>query len=356
MIIADVGISSLKAPLAHPFRTASGQHDRLDNILVRLTLDTGATGWGEAAIAPHITGETVSATQKNLRAIAALLPGRDVCTLSETIAALRRKYPHNMAAVAAVEMAWLDAACRNRGIPLWRWFAAAPPERLVSDVTLVIGSLRETRSAAGKFYRQGFRKFKIKIGRDWDLDFSRVMAVKTLAPRAQISLDANQGYTAEQTMEFLMKLKARRIHPVMIEQPVARDDIRGLCEIKRSGLAPVCADESARSAEDCRVLIREKAVDVINIKLMKSGFAESVKMVSLARRAGLKLMIGGMMESALAMTAAAHFAGALRCFDFIDLDTPYFIKGRWARSPYLNSKGVYNVKKAQRGIGLDVRV
>ena len=355
MRIIDMDLYPLKAPLVQPFRTTTGQHDRLDNILVRIRIPKGITGWGEAAIAPHITGETLEATYKNLQDIAVCLTGRDIRCLSELGAFLQEQYPRNMAAVAAVEMAWLDAVCRSRGMPLWRWFATVPPGRLKSDITLVIDSLRKTRYAAGKYFRQGFRVFKIKIGRDFDQDFSRVVAVQASAPRARIILDVNQGYTAKQTIEFLKKVRASRIHPVLLEQPVVRQDIDGLREIKRAGLASVCADESARNAEDCRLLIRHKAVDAVNIKLMKSGFSESLKMISVARRAGLRLMIGGMMESALAMTAAAHFAAALGCFEFVDLDTPYFIKGRWSRSPCLDSRGIYNVKKIKLGIGVDVK-
>ena len=87
---------------------------------------------------------------------------------------------------------------------------------------------------------------------------------------------------------------------------------------------------------------------------MKTGILHARKIALLAQAAGVKLMIGGMMESSLAMTTSAHVAAGLGCFDFIDLDTPFFIKKGWDKNPFLSSSGVYDLGKVKAGIGIKI--
>ncbi|MBF0594575.1 MAG: dipeptide epimerase [Candidatus Omnitrophica bacterium] len=254
----------------------------------------------------------------------------------------------NGAALAAFEMAVLDAFSRSMKIPLWRLFGDKPV-KLSTDITIVIGSLIEAEAAARDFYKRGFRTFKIKVGREPELDIERVLMVAKRAPKSSIILDANQAFTAPVMLKFLKTLKAKGVVPVLLEQPVKKDDWDGLKQLTRSAGIPVCADESVSSLKSAVFALKSGSVNAINIKLMKSGFLEGEAIVRLARATGAKLMIGAMMESALAITAAAHFAAGLGCFDFIDLDTTFFIKGPLARSPYVNVRGEFDVTKAKPG-------
>ena len=333
------------------FRVASGQHDSLENILFALELNDGTKGFGEAAVATHITGETIEKTLKNLKDIALRLKGRSPGDYLKISTELHERLPHNQSVVAAVEMALMDALSRYLRVGLWRLWGTTP-KRLRTDVTLVIADLEETVSSAKSFKAQGFRAFKIKIGRDMDMDLKRVEAICRIAPRAQIILDANQGYTAPQTLKFLRSLAKIGIVPALIEQPVARGDWEGLKQVTRESKVCVCADESASSLADAIRIIKEKAAGAINVKLMKTGLVQALEISRLAHAAGVKLMIGGMMESNLAMTASAHVAAGLGYFDFVDLDTPFFIKGEATRNPFLSSDGVYDLSKVKSGIGI----
>ena len=349
--IRNITVCALQASLIQPFRIATGQHNSLDNLLITLKLSDGTVGFGEAAIASHITGETIAQTKENLRTAAEHLKGcqaKDYLKISHW---LQEAFPRNRAASAAMEMALLDALTRQMKIPLWRMFGRRC-RRLKTDITIVVGSLQETKNNVNQFYRRGFRSFKIKIGWDMDLDFQRVAAAAKLAPKAQIILDANQAYDAAQALKFLKMLDKARIKVDLIEQPVPKADIDGLKRVTRLSKVPVCADESASSLGDVIGLIKNKAVNAVNIKLMKTGIIHSFEIACLARASNLKLMIGGMMESNVAMTAAAHLAAGLGCFDFIDLDTPFFIQGEEARNPYLTSSGIYDLTKAKTGIGI----
>ncbi len=349
--IIDVEVNLLTAALNQPFRTALGDHNTLENVLFTLKLGDGTVGRGEAAVATHITGETIDQTIRNLEMIGRSLIGRDASEYLKISSQLHERLPLNKCALAAIETALIDALTRQWGIPLWKFFGAHPL-KLASDITIVIADLKETEDSVRKYCKQGFHAFKVKIGRDEDLDFKRVLAVKRLAPKSAIYLDANQGYSAEQTLRFLKKLERARVRVDLVEQPVARDDWDGLKKVTRSTKVPVCADESARSLAEVARIIREKAAPVVNIKLTKTGIFESREIALLARANGIKLMVGGMLETSLAMTASAHMAAGLGCFDFIDLDTPFFVKDGLRGNPFLSRSGVYDLKKAKTGIGI----
>ena len=349
--IVKTSVKFFHAELNQPFRIASGQHDRLENILLTLELKDGTRAHGEAAVATHITGETVPVTMKNLKTIAQGLKGRSIDDYLDISSDLHEWLPHNGSAVAAVETAVFDALAQYLKMPLWRMWSVRP-KLLRTDITIVIADLEETKARAAAFYAQGFRAFKIKIGRDLDLDFKRVEAVRRIAPRSVIILDANQGYSAVQTLGFLNSLSRAGIVPDLIEQPVPKADWDGLAQVTRESKICVCADESASTLGDAIRIIKEKRAGAINVKLMKTGLVHALEISRLARAAGLKLMIGGMMESNLAMTTSAHIAAALGCFDFIDLDTPFFIKNEVKKNPYLSSQGVYDLSKVKTGIGI----
>ncbi len=352
MRIKHIEVKSLRAPLIQPFRVATGQHNSLDNLLIILKFDDGTIGYGEAAIASHITGETIEETRANLQTAAQCLVGflaSDYLRISKW---LHDSFPLNKSAVCAIEMALFDALTKSMKIPLWKMFGAQP-KMLKTDITIVISSLQETQDTTKTFYKKGFRSFKIKIGKDMDLDFKRVQAVSKIARNSSIILDANQGYTSKQTLQFLNMVQKAKIKVDLIEQPTAKADFEGLKQVTRLSKVLVCADESASSIADVIKLIQEKAVGAINIKLMKTGIVHSFEIARIAKASGLKLMIGGMMESNLAMSASAHLATGLGFFDFIDLDTPFFIKKEVARNPFLSDKGVYNLSQAKAGIGIN---
>ncbi len=351
LTIQSITVSPLQAPLLQPFRIAVGQHDTLDNVLVTLTLANGVKGYGEAAVATHITGETIPQTVQHLKSANRFLKGQDASDYLAISAQLHEAWPHNACAIAAVEMAIFDAMTRHLRMPLWRLWGHRPSQ-LNTDITIVIGDLNETAAKTKDFYRRGFRSFKIKVGRDMDLDIKRVLAVHAIARKSQIILDANQGYCAREALQLLKSLAKAGIVPHLIEQPVPKNDWDGLKQVTRSTKVCVCADESVSSLPQTIRAIKEKAVGAINIKLMKTGIVQSVAISRWAKANGLKLMIGGMMESNLAMTASAHLATGLGCFDFIDLDTPFFIKGAVDQNPWLSAKGVYDLSKVKAGIGI----
>jgi L-alanine-DL-glutamate epimerase-like enolase superfamily enzyme len=364
MVIDAAESTVIRAPLVTPFRIASGQHNELANVFLRLRSSDGICGYGEAAVAPHITGETVEGTLANLQAAAAALAGRSIDAPEEVCREFAPAFAGNHAGLAALEMALLDLTARTREIPFYKLFApatagTAPLLSFATDITIVIGSLEEARAAAEQFAAKGFKTFKIKIGRDEELDLRRILAVREIAPGSELILDANMGFNAERMLKFMERLDAASIRPLLLEQPVPKHDWQGLAAITAalagSGTL-VCADESVGSLADARRAIDTGSVSAINIKFMKSGILEGAEIARLASAHGLPLMLGAMMESSLAITASAHFAAGLGCFDFLDIDTTFFLQGALATSPYLDGSGRFDLHRAGHGIGVEVDV
>jgi L-alanine-DL-glutamate epimerase-like enolase superfamily enzyme len=223
-------------------------------------------------------------------------------------------------------------------------------------MTVVLGDVREAEIATHEILQRGIRFFKVKIGKDFDRDLDRVAAVTRIAGRCPVYLDANQGFTAVQTLKFLKELARLKMKPALIEQPVPKEDWEGLAKVTREGKVLVCADESVSSLQDAKRLIKEKAAGAINVKFMKTGILEAYGIARLAKRNGIKLMIGTMMETPLAVTAAAHFAAGVGGFDFVDLDAPFFMAESVTRGNFVTRSGVYDLRKIKAGIGVTAQL
>lgn len=340
-----------RAKLVCPFSTAKGQHDQLENVLFSVKLSSGVSGFGEAAVAAHITGETVPETLKNLKGAASRVIGRGLPEFPAIAEEFRKEFSKNKCALAAVEMALLDAATREKKIPFWRAFGTRL-RILRTDMTVVLGDIADAEAAARDILRRGIRTFKVKIGRNFDLDLKRVEVVAKLAEKCPVYLDANQGFSAAQTLKFLKELAGLKIRPALVEQPVPKEDWEGLAKVTREGKMLVCADESVSSLQDAKRLIRAKAAGAINIKFTKTGILEAYEIARLAKRNGIKLMIGTMIETPLAVTAAAHFAASFGGFDFVDLDAPFFMAENVTCGNFVSRSGVYDLSKAKAGIGV----
>ena len=349
--ITAVDVRPLDAALNEPFAIAGGRQAAARNLLVRVRLAGGAVGWGEGAPMPSYNGETQARALSGARAARRALLDQDAAGWRKLLEDIEAKLPHCGAARAALGLAVLDAWTRHAAIPLRALFGGAETI-LRTDITVSLVPAEAARLAALRIVARGVRDVKIKVGRDLDEDEARVRAVAGAARGLRLMLDANQGYGPRESLLLLRRLRRRGIVPVLFEQPAAAEDHAGLRAVARHGGVPVAADESACSREAVLRLAQGRAVQVINIKFMKCGVLEAWDIAAIARSASLRLMIGGNIESSLAMTAAAHFAAGLGGFSFVDLDTPLW----FARDPMtgvrLGPGGVYDLSGVKAGIGV----
>ena len=314
----------LDVPLRAPFVIATARLERVQNVAVRLRLAGGAEGWGET---PSLRPVTVEDQPTALAAVARAgewLPGRDAGAWRPLAAELGERLPGLAAVAAGIEMALLDALCHAWRVPLYRFFGGAT-DQVTTDITIPICPAGEAAELAAGYRAQGFDTIKTKVGLDLDADVRRLLAIRGAHPRCALVLDANEGFSADEALRALRELRAAGVQPALFEQPVARDDWEGLGRVTREGGVPVAADESCRTPADALRIAREGLAAVLNIKLVKSGVVGALEIAAIGRAAGLRLMIGGMVETRLAMGFAAHFAAGLGGFDFVDLDTPLLL-------------------------------
>jgi len=171
----------------------------------------------------------------------------------------------------------------------------------------------------------GFETLKIKVGKDPALDIERIKAIyAAVNQRALIRLDANQGWTPKQTVSVMRALEDSGVQLELLEQPVRGDDIEGMKYVTERIHTPVMADESSFGPKEAIEIIRQRAADIINIKLMKTGgISNAIKIADIAGIYGVNCMIGCMLESSIGVAAAAHIAVAKSSIiTKVDLDTP----------------------------------
>jgi L-alanine-DL-glutamate epimerase-like enolase superfamily enzyme len=320
--IRTLTAAPLDIPLHAPFGIAGGAQEIARNVLVTVELADGTRGYGEAAPFPAFNGETQAMALAAVEAALAVVEGADVREWRRIATSLRSLIG---SARCAIETAVLDALTQHAALPLWAFFGGAEA-RLETDMTVTTGTTDEAAAAGRGIMARGITTIKVKIGSgDVALDLERVLAIHAAAPAARLILDGNCGLTPAEMLDMLTQLSERRIGVALLEQPVAKDDLRGMRRVAEQSGVPVAADESAANAADVLRLVREHAANVINIKLMKGGIVEALEIAAVARAAGMGLMIGGMVESRLAMSVSACFAAGLGGFGFVDLDTPLFL-------------------------------
>jgi L-alanine-DL-glutamate epimerase-like enolase superfamily enzyme len=350
--IRSVTVEPLIIPLLEPFTIATGSVAEARNVLITITLDDGSTGCGESSPFPPSTGESQETALAAAQGCATLIEGKDAAHWRLLSKLMRSVYFSQMTAIAAIEMALLDALTRSYGIPLFIFFGGASSS-IETDMSIPMVTPEHSYELAKDIVARGIHCIKIKVGGDIRDDVARVEAIREGAPELGLLLDANQGYTANEALLCLEALDDRDIRPLMLEQPVHKDDYEGLRYVTQHTTVPIAADESAYNAANVAHLISMGAVNVINIKLMKCGFVEALDIAAVCRASHTQLMIGAMMESRLATSAAVHFVAGLGGFRYIDLDTPMLLADDPFTGGYEQRGGVYDVSGVKSGLGIE---
>lgn len=319
--IVSASAVPLDVAMRKAFGISGGAQVHAHNVLVRVTLASGDVGYGEAAPFPAFNGETQETALAALAPVMSVLVGED----AREGEALTSRFDLRSSASArcALETAVVDALAREARVPLVERFGGRE-RSLVTDVTVTTGTADEARADA--LAHPAFRTLKIKVGGyGVDHDVTRVLAIAAARPDAALFLDANGGFTVEEAVELARVLAARGVRLGMFEQPVAAGSFEALAEVRAKTGLPVALDESVASVDDVARAAAARAGDAVNVKIMKSGVFEAVRIAEAARAHGLRLMIGGLVETRLAMGTSAAIAAGMGGFDVVDLDTPLFL-------------------------------
>lgn len=325
-----------------------------NNVLFTVELADGNVGYGEAAPLPPYNGETQADALDALHSVRPWLVGRDARYWRELGVEFRRgAAARSGSALCAFETALLDAFTRSEQQPMWKFFGGATTE-LETDMTVTTGSAAEAAAGARDIRRRGIRMIKVKVGGATGAahDLARIAAIHEVAPDAPLILDGNAGLSRTGASELIRGLKRQAITPALLEQWLPKDDLEGMRLLGIESGWTVAADESVSSAADAVRVADAGAAHVFNIKLMKAGVAVALEIAAVARRYNLQLMIGGNIESILAMTTSACFAAGLGGFRFADLDTPLFLASNPFSGGYTMRDGVISVGHITGGHGV----
>ena len=297
MIITSVELREIRLPLVHFFETSFGRTTERRILLVRVTDKDGAEGWGEctAGEGPFYSDEWTETAWHTIKTfLAPMTVGKESGTAAETWELMSAVRGHRMAK-AAIETACWDLEAKNLGLPLWKHLGGTRKE-IACGVSI---GIQETLAALIEKIEtelaSGYQRIKIKIKPGWDLKI--IAQVRGKFPDIRLTADANSAYTIADVALFK---QMDQFDLMMVEQPLAHDDIFNHAELQKQIKTPVCLDESIHSSEDAKHAIALQAGRFINLKLGRvGGHAQAKKVERVCGEKNVPVWCGGMLESGI---------------------------------------------------------
>ena len=282
-------------PLVHFFETSFGRTSERRIILVEVVGD-GLSGWGEVTCGEHpfYNEEWTESAWRIVRDYAApRIAGQTLASAADVAGLTSRIRGHRMAR-GGLEAAVWDLEARLNGNPLWKQIGGGARKEIPCGVSIGIqDTVPQLLEKIETELADGYQRIKIKIKPGWDVDVVR--EVRRRFPSIRLMADANSAYTLADT-ERLKKLD--EFYLMMIEQPLAHDDIIDHAQLQAKLATPICLDECIRSAHHAEQAIRMRACGIINIKLGRvGGFSEAKRVHDIAQAANVPVWCGGMLEA-----------------------------------------------------------
>lgn len=319
MQITHTDIYRFSIPMI-PFAIATGTMNFAQNVFIRVFTDSGIYGVGECSAFPMIVGETQETCLAMAKDFAALWKGKDPLELENRLLDLHQFTAGNTTIKSAFDMALYDIAAKNAQQPLYKYLGGEKKE-IETDITVGLGTVAEMVKSAKIFKQKGATMIKVKLGKGSFEDIKRMKSIRAVTgPEMILRIDANQGWTFNEAAEALTGMADLNIQ--FCEQPMRTWYDDRLPELRMLSPVKIMADESCYNHHDARKLINSGSCDYINIKFSKSGgINEALKIHEVAEKAGIACMMGGMLESRIALSAKLHFVYSCSNIHFFDMDT-----------------------------------
>ena len=311
--IQSIALHTVLLPYLSPFETSFGAETHKVALLVELTTTAGIVGWGECSIElwPGYGHETAQTAEHILSRFLVPAVGGQTIADPTDFPALIRRFRGNHHTRAGLEAAVWDAFAKHNDMRLTDLFAVFAGEGHASEGRATVGvsigiqaSLEKTVAVVKSRLEQGYCRIKLKIKRGWDIEVAR--AVREACPDILLMLDANSDYSPEDA-DHLKQLDAFDL--LMIEQPLAHDDIYYHSLLQARMKTRVCLDESVKSASDLLLALEVGALGVLNLKPARvGGFTECLEIYRICVENELPLWIGGMLETGVGRAANVSFA------------------------------------------------
>ncbi len=319
MKILRTHIYRLSIPMI-PFRIATGTMHHAQNLFIRVETDEDITGVGECSAFPMIVGETQSTCFEMAKEFATLWKGKNPLDINTRLKELDDFTAFNTTVKSAFDMALYDLASKRENVPLYK-FLKGKNKLLETDITIGIDEPETMAAQAVEFKKNGFRILKVKLGKDGATDPLRIQKIReAVGDDIRLRIDANQGWDFETAKTALARMADANIE--FCEQPMRQWNDHRLPELRKVSPIKIMADESVFNHHDALRLIAAGACDYVNIKFSKSGgIAEALRINEVCASHNIPCMMGGMLESRLALSAFAHFALSQHNIQFYDMDT-----------------------------------
>jgi len=360
IIVQDIQLHAISIPYVEPLRTSFGVDPNKNGLIVELTTEAGVTGWGEVSveIEPGYGPETVGTALHVLNEfIIPLLHGKTIESATD-VPMLVKGIRGNHHAKAGVEAAVWDALAKTNTMRLADYFASFLPEghqsRGKATVGVSIGiqeNLDKTLKIIQKRLNEGYQRIKLKMQPGWDVELAR--GVREALPDITLMLDANSAYTLADA-EHLKQLD--QFNLLMIEQPLADDDIFEHSQLQPQLKTPICLDESIKTANDMHLALHMGAGRILNLKPARvGGFAESLELYKLCVETKTPLWIGGMLETGIGRAANVAFASLPGITLLCDISaTDRYFDPDISEPPFILGEG--STLAVPDGIGIGVEV
>lgn len=317
--ITRIDIYRFSIPM-EPFSIATGTMDHAQNVFIRVHTNGGFYGVGECSAFPMIVGETQDTCLVMAREFARLWIGENPLDIPVRMQQLHSFTAGNTTIKSAFDMALYDITAKNAGLPLYKFLGG---ERRVveTDITIGIGKPDEMAQKAIYFKNSGASILKVKLGKDAATDVERIKQIrKAIGDNMKIRVDANQGWSFDDAVYALQNLAPYDIE--FCEQPMRTWYNDRLPELMKLSPVKIMADESVYNHHDARMQIQSGSCHYVNIKFSKSGgMLEARQIHDTAAERGIPCMMGGMLESRIALSAKLHFVFANPNIHFYDMDT-----------------------------------
>jgi L-alanine-DL-glutamate epimerase-like enolase superfamily enzyme len=303
-----------------PFTIATGTMNHAQNVFIRVHTDAGFYGVGECSAFPMIVGETQDTCLVMAREFARLWKGKNALDIPTRLQQLHDFTAGNSTIKSAFDMALYDITAKNANLPLYK-FLGGNKKRVETDITIGIATPQLMAEKALEFKQSGATVLKVKLGKDAKSDVERIRQIRqAIGSEIKIRVDANQGWSFDDAVYALQAIGQYDME--FCEQPMRTWYDDRLPELKKLSPVKIMADESVYNHHDARKQINSNSCDYINIKFSKSGgIFEAKRIHDVAAEKNIPCMMGGMLESRIALSAKLHFVYASPNIRFYDMDT-----------------------------------
>lgn len=327
MHIKHIQAIAVSLPMIKPVKMSFEEVHNAENVLARIETSDGIIGWGEAASAPTMTGETLGSMVAAVRYLADKLEGMATDDIAAAMHRAGQYLYGNNGAKAAIEMALFDALGQAKGKPVYELLGGARRMRIPALRLIGTGSTEGDIAETRKRLDEGYVAIKIKVGvstPEADAERARAVAASVTNGSVLICADANQAWTPDEAIRFVQGIADTRIE--FFEQPVAAHDVAGMARVAAASRVKIGIDEGLHSIDDLRRHHALKAAQGCSLKTIKlGGMQTAYDAAQVCEELGMKVNLAcKIAEAGVASAGLLHLAAAIPGLDWgVSLSSPY---------------------------------